>query len=120
MLVTGPGPVGCDVEPVTPRSPSLWQDLLGQERFQLAGVLSKERGEALDTTATRVWTASECLKKAGAMVTTPLVLGTYSIDGWTVFVSGQLSIATVVVRVQGCEGALVFALLCRRCRDHKA
>jgi len=111
LVATGPGPIGCDVEPVTPRAPALWQDLLGPERFQLASVLSQESGEDLDTTATRVWTAGECLKKAGAMVTTPLVLGRRSPDGWTVFVAGPLSIATVVALVQGCAGALVFALL---------
>lgn len=111
LVVTGPGPLGCDVEPIVPRASALWQDLLGPERFQLAKVACQESGEDLDTTATRVWAAGECLKKAGAMVTTPLVLDGHSADGWLVLRAGHLAIATVAVAVQGYAGALVLALL---------
>ena len=68
LAVAGPGPVGCDVEPVVSRSQQVWQDLLGMERYKLAQVLAAGRNEELATAATRVWAASECLRKAGAPV----------------------------------------------------
>jgi enediyne polyketide synthase len=111
LVVTGPGPVGCDLEPVHTRSPILWQDLLGQERFQLATLLVRETGEDLDTAATRVWAASESLKKAGALVIAPLVLRTYTTDHWVVLASGSVRIATVVTAIQGLPDRLVCAVL---------
>ncbi|HRC85974.1 MAG TPA: SDR family NAD(P)-dependent oxidoreductase, partial [Thermoanaerobaculia bacterium] len=64
LAITGQGSLGCDVEPVEPRSRELWSDLLGAERSRLAAVIAAERGEDLDAAATRVWAAGECLKKA--------------------------------------------------------
>ena len=71
LAVSGRGPIGCDVEPVTPRAESVWQDLLGRERFGLAQVVAEEAAENHDAAATRVWAALESLKKAGAMMDAP-------------------------------------------------
>ncbi|MDY7015277.1 MAG: SDR family oxidoreductase, partial [Cyanobacteriota bacterium] len=48
LAIAGFDPLGCDVEPVTSRSIELWRDLLGSERFALAGILAREAGEDLD------------------------------------------------------------------------
>jgi hypothetical protein len=52
--------VACDI--VARRSPEIWSDMLGVERFKLAEVISRETQETLDVAATRVWTAIECLR----------------------------------------------------------
>src|SRR6185295_16371349 len=39
------GRIGCDLEPVGARTAEVWRDLLGEERFQLAGLIAGERGE---------------------------------------------------------------------------
>ena len=113
LAVAGQGPVGCDVQPVSARHASVWQDLLGPERFQLAEVVAQERAEDQDTAATRVWSATECLKKAGAMMGGPLVLSYTTQDGWVLLPSGPLVTATYVAQVRGTEGILVLAVLAR-------
>src|SRR5207244_12452687 len=45
LAVAGPGPLGCDLEPVTPRPGLVWRDLLGQERPALARVITEHNDE---------------------------------------------------------------------------
>ncbi len=111
LAVAGAGPVGCDVEPVVARPPSAWHDLLGPERFALAGVIAKANGEGLEAAATRVWAAGECLKKAGAMVDAPLVLASSGPDGWVKLAAGPLVIVTFVAAVRGAGNPLALAVL---------
>ena len=92
------GSCGCDLETVAARP---WRELLGPERFALAQQLTEE----LNTAGTRVWTALECLKKAGAS-DAPLVLKESRSDHWALFASGARTIATYLA-----NGHLVAAIL---------
>jgi enediyne polyketide synthase len=85
--------------------------MLGLERFRLAEVISRETHETLDVAATRVWTSSECLKKAGAGTAAPLVFAGAAIDGWVVLASGDMKIASGVVQTDGEKQDLAIALL---------
>jgi enediyne polyketide synthase len=114
LAVTGPGLVSCDIEPVTTRRDSVWQDLLGPERFRLAEIISEEMSEEPAAAATRVWAANECLKKAGVMVSAPLVLSSTTEDGWALLSSGSLTIATLITSVRGVEWKLAVGVLARR------
>ncbi len=71
LAVAANTPVGCDLEPVTSRTPELWQDLLGSEGFRLAEWIAQS--EDLDAAATRVWSAQESLKKCAGSTTAPLL-----------------------------------------------
>lgn len=62
-----PGPVGCDLATITPRSREGWRGLLGAGRMALFDLLI-EKGESPDSAGTRVWTAMETLVKAGGDV----------------------------------------------------
>jgi enediyne polyketide synthase len=106
---TGPDPVGCDVEPVQARSSAVWLDLLGADRFALAGFVAAQAAEDLDVAGTRVWTVRESLRKAGFAETTPLVFDSAGTDGWVRFRSGSRVSATLATRVRGAEGPVVFA-----------
>lgn len=110
LVVASPRPVGCDIEAVVHRSSQLWQDLLGPERWQLASFLSAQLGEDFDTAATRMWVASECLKKAGAMINVPVHFGARKEDGWVLLKAGSFLISTYTTRVRGEENSLVFAI----------
>ena len=112
LAIAGPGPIGCDVEPVVARPTSVWQDLLGPERFNLSEVIAQERDEAPETAATRVWGAGECLKKVGAMANTPLVLLSSTTDGWVQLAAGPLTISTFVTNVNASR--LVFSVACKK------
>jgi len=104
LAVAGQRTVGCDIEPVAARPPSAWRDLLGEDRYQVARLISREASEDFDAAATRVWAAGECLKKAGGMVGAPLVLGASKPDGWVELSSGHWHLATCVPPVGGGEG----------------
>jgi enediyne polyketide synthase len=111
LAVADPRPIGCDMEPVESRSPSVWRDLLGAERGGLAEVVAQESGEDLDAAATRIWAVAECLKKVGAPVKTPLVYSSAGSGGWVVLSSGSRAAATYLASVRGREERLVLAVL---------
>ncbi|HEY0636181.1 MAG TPA: polyketide synthase dehydratase domain-containing protein, partial [Pseudonocardiaceae bacterium] len=111
LVVAGTGTVGCDVEPVVERSAADWEGLLGGHHA-LAGVVAKELGEGLDAAATRVWSAIECLQKAGVVPAgAPLTLTPERRDVWTVFASGSLRIATLVTTLRDATDPVVLAVL---------
>ncbi|MFQ5655134.1 MAG: SDR family NAD(P)-dependent oxidoreductase, partial [Planctomycetota bacterium] len=111
LAVASPGPVACDVEPVVSRSEKDWQGLLGEERRSLASRLSTAAREDAAISATRVWSAMECLTKAGASPTTPLLVDGVEEEGWVVLSAGRFRGATVKVDVRGESVPLVFAVM---------
>jgi enediyne polyketide synthase len=82
---------------------------LGEERYQLAVVVSREAKEDFDIAATRVWTAIESRKKAGAGADAPIVLRRVYIDGWVALASGCLLVATGKVPM-GLDRVMVVAI----------
>ena len=111
MAVAGRAPVSCDLELVVTRPSEIWCDILGDERFKLAEVISREAQESLDKAATRVWTSIECLKKAGAGNAAPLVFAGVAANGWILLASGELKIVSCVVRREGEKEDTAIALL---------
>jgi enediyne polyketide synthase len=110
LAVAARGTVGCDVEAVAERSAETWDGLLGSHS-SLADLAAKESGDGRDTAATRVWTAMECLQKAGLPPSSPLTLLPAERDAWTVFASGALRIATLVTTLRDTHDPVVFAVL---------
>jgi enediyne polyketide synthase len=120
FAVVGSGPLGCDIEPISTRSPSLWLDLLGFEPFNLARHLARDTDEDDNAVATRLWTTIEALKKAGAPVQGPLVLFDVERDGWVVFKTGSMMVATFVAAVADPGQRFAIAVAARGvCHDHK-
>ncbi len=111
LAVLGEGNVGCDLEPVAERGGEVWRDLLGPERFALAGQIAREAHESEADAATRVWAAGEALKKAGAGPQAPLLLVSASADRWVVLSSAGLRVATLVSGARGMEAKLALAVL---------
>jgi len=94
-------PVGCDLEVVEVRSPSVWRDLLGAERTALAERIVAERGEPLDVAATRVWGAFEALQKAGLPRDTPIRLEAADDEGFVRLAAGASVGLSWAVEVAG-------------------
>jgi enediyne polyketide synthase len=111
LAVSGHGPLACDIEQVLVRPASVWLDLLGEHRYGLASLIARSAGEDEGISRARVWTATECLKKAGAAAHAPLILTSLSADGWVLLSSGSLIIATYVASLLGNESKVVIALL---------
>ncbi|MEW2147397.1 hypothetical protein AB0869_31755 [Micromonospora vinacea] len=110
LAVTATGVLGCDVETVLHRDDAVWDGLLG-EHAGLARLVAADTGEDADTTATRVWTALECVQKSGGQPGGPLTLLPSPRPGWTVFGAGELRVAAFVTAVRGVDEPVVFAIL---------
>jgi enediyne polyketide synthase len=113
VATAGTGPLGCDVEAVVARPEGMWQDLLGAERLALAALIQRDGHETLDAAATRVWTAGEALKKAGASVNARLALSDQTPDGWIVLRSGALVAATYLASLRDSESRMGLAVVAR-------
>jgi enediyne polyketide synthase len=112
--VAGSKSVSCDLEPVVNRSTPEWVDLLGKDRYELAIFISRTTNENEGVSATRVWTASECLKKIGAMAAAPLVFLDSPGDKWILFSSGHLVVASYVPQIRGRDGQFALAVIINR------
>jgi enediyne polyketide synthase len=99
------------MEIVCGREASAWRDVLGPERFRLAEFLSLQHREELGVAASRIWTAAECLKKAGLSPDAPLVFDRAAEDGWVVLKSGRWSAASYVARIDGSRQPLAISVL---------
>jgi enediyne polyketide synthase len=111
LAVADRQPLACDVEAVTARTLATWRDLLGAERFALAQVISRLSGDEMDVSATRVWTASECLKKAGAAESAPLTLGSIKEDAWVTLEASPYLVMTYPAELLGSGEKLIFTVL---------
>jgi enediyne polyketide synthase len=103
LAMAGRVRVGCDLEPVTARSPEDWQALLGDDRATLAQAIAHACREDADAACTRVWAVIECLKKAGFGVATPVRLNGPADGGWLVLEAAAARVATFVAVLPGGE-----------------
>ncbi len=113
LAVAGPDTLACDVEPAIARSTSLWRDLLGPDRWELAQLIMSETGEDVTLAATRAWVADECLTKAGVDRSVPLVLRGSTSGRDVLLGSGSLAIATFILPDRNGQDSLVVGLLTR-------
>jgi enediyne polyketide synthase len=111
--------IACDIEQVSSFPSRPWGDLLGDAALQLARVVGEATGEAVDIAATRIWSAKECLKKAGLPAQTSLTLHhNHNSLVWLEahgVSSGEkdssLEIATWVFQLDGLADPIVVAIL---------
>ncbi len=115
LAVAGRSPLACDIELSTGRNAGTWNALLGGERVALAELVSADAGEDVDLAATRVWAATECVKKAGLPIRSPLKLDTCTTDGWVLLRGADAAVATYAARVHGLDRPVVIALLSSGC-----
>jgi enediyne polyketide synthase len=111
LAVAGSERVGCDVERIEERPTGDWQGLLTADQFALAELIQRERREGLAAAATRVWSAVECLRKTGRVLTGPITLAAGGQDGWVLLQSGAAKIATFVTSVLDQPDLAVFTIL---------
>lgn len=104
-------PVACDVESAVPRTAEDWTGLLGSAPSGLANLLVTETGEDFAVSATRVWGAIECLRKAGRASVEPLTLAEPPNGSWVVLNSGSARIATFVTALSELAEPVVFTML---------
>ncbi len=113
LAVSAERRMACDIEPVKAWPASEWAKLLSPDQRGSAEAMARESGETFDAAATRIWTVSECLKKAGIPATPswPLTPGIRDESGWLVLSSPSVSIATWIGDAQNSAQPIAFAVL---------
>jgi enediyne polyketide synthase len=109
IVLTGTGPLACDVEVVAERGKEDWEDLLGGTR-KVRDLVAAETGEQESIAATRVWCALECLRKVGSTAQA-LTLDRVDEEGWVLLSDGDTRIATWTTTVNDVPEPVVFAIL---------
>jgi enediyne polyketide synthase len=110
LAVAGTGVLTCDVEAAAERTEDDWAGLLGGELLGLRDLLAAESGESVAVASTRVWSALECIRKAGSM-TQALTASRVHDDGWVLLSAGEARIATRAMTINGRPDPVVFAVL---------
>jgi enediyne polyketide synthase len=104
--------VACDAEPVVQRDLTEWKNLLTADRGALARLIAEQASAGdFHAAATRIWSAGECLKKAGLPLDTPLMHRETTPDHWVVLSAGAATIATWVGTLRDSTAPLAVALL---------
>jgi len=111
LSVRGAGLVACDWQDVVDRSTEEWRRLLGPELAALAAQVRLACAEAESATASRLWTALECLSKVGHSPNAPLVLGGVYDGGWVLLRGGEYLIASTIAPIVGVRGPVAIAIL---------
>nr|AGO97147.1 enediyne polyketide synthase [Streptomyces sp. CNT-179] len=110
LAVVGQERLACDVETVVDRADRDWDGLLGRDAASVRHLVAKEADESVHVSATRVWCALECLRKAGDAGSAPTLERVLD-HGWVVFAAGGHRIATFVTTLNGGPDPVVFAVL---------
>jgi enediyne polyketide synthase len=99
------------VERAAERTPQEWEDLLDRAQLDLTRLVTRESDESPSVAATRVWSAVEAAHKAGQPFQVPMTLAPRRHEGWVLFESGDMRIATFVTRLHDQADPAVFAIL---------
>ncbi|PDP84378.1 erythronolide synthase [Glycomyces fuscus] len=111
LAVAGRQRLACDAETVAQRSEQDWSGLLGADLVPLRDLVAAEADEPVHTAATRVWSALECLRKAGEPGRS-LTLGSVGEHGWVVLSGGGgVRVATWTTTLNGDPAPVVLAVL---------
>jgi enediyne polyketide synthase len=110
LVVTGEQRLACDVEVVAERDEDDWATLLGADQLGVRDLVAADAGEPASVAATRIWSALECLRKAG-VTTQALTLDRIEPEGWVVLSDGESRIATWVTTVNDIPDQVVLAVL---------
>jgi enediyne polyketide synthase len=110
LVVTGSGPLGCDVRTVAHRSAQDWAALLGDGPLRVRDALTAEVGEHADVAGARVQAALACLRQAGVTIS-DLAVSRSDADGWVVLSAGEVKVATWVTTLNHTPDSVVFAVL---------
>lgn len=110
LAVAGGHRLGCDVQAVEERDERDWAGLLGTAQLPVRDLVAAEAGESAAAAGTRVWSALECLRKAGA-TSQALTLDRVHEDGWVVLSAGDARVATWVTTLKDLAEPVVFAVL---------
>jgi len=113
LAAAGEEAVACDIEAVIERQTSTWLDLLGSDSYGLAKLISRTVHEDVMISATRVWTAKECLKKVGVASDAGLCWLPSHRKQWVLLSAGTYVVATYETQIHDHVKRRVLSILVR-------
>jgi len=93
LAFAGPRPVGCDIEPVHEWPSESWETLLGPTLFSLSRRIADQSDCDLNEAGTRIWAATESLRKLGHPDPAAMNHVRSEPDGWDLLKAGDTAIA---------------------------
>jgi enediyne polyketide synthase len=109
LAVASENIVSCDLEQdIKFDTPA---QLIGDDSIALSRMIASSVQEADNKSVTRVWSAKECLKKAGASFDAPLILTSSHRDGWVVLATDRFKIASVFCKMKNEADDTCFSFL---------
>jgi len=117
LAMAGRAPLACDLELVTPRPESTWRDLLGTNHYGLVDTLATVGNRTTNIAATHIWTAFECLKKAGFPTTSPLTLLDINPEGTIRLASGSLIILSLEISLEAFDNPFICSILVKETHE---
>ncbi|SCG43849.1 type I polyketide synthase [Micromonospora coxensis] len=110
LAVAATAQVGCDVRPVPARPAQEWSAVSGRHGALLDQVVGGH-GEDRDTAGTRIEAVLACLRQVGLPEDAPVALTPARHDGWLVFASDAVRVATLATTVGDAATPVVLAVL---------
>lgn len=104
--------IACDIETVSEKDAEIWKDLLGEDGFQLAEKVSKSINEAFDISATRIWSAKECVQKINSKINTLSPLSFVIKDDWILFELNNIQVISYETHIKHSNNTLIISILC--------
>lgn len=103
--------VGCDIEQVAHRDVEAWSGMLGERLWDETQTIAGKADESVDTSATRVWAALECLRKVG-IEHDRLAMDRIAAPGWVIFTSpGEINVLTGCFEIAQLDQPVVVSVL---------
>ncbi len=103
--------VSCDIECVIDGTKLRQQDVVGDDWQMLTKIIAKSAKETIEISATRLWVVRECLKKAGLLLDTPIVLSQCHKDDWVLFTAGENKVATYLAKLKNRSQPMMIGIL---------
>ena len=114
LMLSASSPVGCDLEQVTSRDTAFWEQMLGQDEFGLARLISQKCKMPVEAAATHLWSLKESLRKAGAACCQPIRLESAMPGNWVIFSAGGFAAATFHAHIEEADASLALAFVVRK------
>ncbi|MFF5179677.1 SDR family NAD(P)-dependent oxidoreductase [Micromonospora sp. NPDC000316] len=110
LAVAATAQVGCDVRHVPARSADEWSAVLGRPAALLDQLVDGS-GEDRDVAGARIEAVLACLRQVGLPEHAPVALTPVQRDGWVVFASGPVRVATLATTVGDTAAPVLLAVL---------
>ncbi len=119
LLIEADFDISCDMEVVLQKPLSVWKTLLGRDKIELIKKIQSEIDEDFSSIATRIWCATECIRKIGLQTDSPIMFSKTDTNNTIYLESGEHKIITFKCLVKKERLPYVFTVLLKTTHEEK-